>query len=168
MHNSTVLIVDDEINIISSISRLFIDDNYRILGARSGEEGLVTLKKHDVDLVISDQRMPGMSGLKFIKKVSIGYPDILTIMLTAFADIDIAIKAINEAGVYKFILKPWNDYELRLTVNRALELRRLITERNSLLHKIKKQESILRALERSYPGITAVERDESGYVVVKL
>jgi len=168
MKNRTILIVDDEIKIIRSISRLFIDDDYRILGARSGEEGLVKLKNHEVDLVISDQRMPGMGGLEFIKKVSIDYPDILIIMLTAFAEIDIAIKAINEAGVYKFILKPWKDYELGLTVKRALELRWLTMERNSLLHQLKKQESILRALERAYPGITVADRDENGYAVVKL
>ena len=95
------------------------------------------LKRYDVHLVISDQKMPGMIGLDFLKRVKSDYPQILTIMLTGQAEIEIAMSAINEAGVYKFILKPWDDYDLKVTVRRALEALELICERDSLLQQVK-------------------------------
>jgi len=142
-----------------------MDDNYSILTATSGQEGLAKLRKNDVSLVVSDQKMPGMSGMEFLKKVKIDYPEILTMMLTAYADIETAIEAINEAGVYKFILKPWDDVDFRITIKRALESLQVIKERNSLMQKVKSHESILKDLEKKYPGITRVERDEDGNVL---
>ncbi len=168
MGKHTILIVDDEESILKSITRALMDDNYHILTALSGQEGLSKLKNDEVDLVISDQKMPGMTGLEFLKKVQLQYPGILTIMLTAYADIKTAMEAINEAGVYKFILKPWDDNDLRLTIRRALELLQLVTERDSLLHQVKQQGAILRELEQKHPGITKVERDEHGTPVLKL
>jgi two-component system, probable response regulator PhcQ len=168
MKNGTILIVDDEEKIVKSLTRILIDDGYTIFGALSGEEGLQKLKRYGVDVVISDQRMPGMQGVEFLKKVQMDYPDILTIMLTAYGDVDTAMEAINKAGVYKFILKPWNEDDLRLTIQRAVELRQLVMERDSLSAQVKKQEAALRELERKHPGITKVERDEHGIPVLKL
>jgi len=166
MGEDTILIVDDEKGIINAFRRVLMDDGYHILSALSGQEGLVKLKGHKVDLVISDQQMPGMTGLEFLKKVKMASPDMLTIMLTGHADIDAAIEAINEAGVYKFILKPWNEADLRLTIKRALELRRLVVERDSLLEQVKAQEMALKKLEEDYPGITKVDTDKDGFIVI--
>ena len=168
MNQHTILIVDDEEKIVKSLTRILIDDGYTILGALSGEEGLSKLKNHEVELVISDQKMPGMSGLEFLKKVQLDYPHILTIMLTAHGDLETAMEAINEAGVYKFILKPWNEADLRLTIKRALELREVVMERDSLMDQVKKQEAMLGELERKHPGITKVDRDEHGTPILKL
>jgi len=168
MNQHTILIVDDEEKIVKSLTRILMDDGYTILGALSGEEGLSKLKNHEVELVISDQKMPGMSGLEFLKKVQLDYPHILTIMLTAHGDLETAMEAINEAGVYKFILKPWNEADLRLTIRRALELREVVMERDSLLDQVKKQDATLRELEKKHPGITNVERDEHGRPFLKL
>lgn len=168
MHTHTLLIVDDDENILKSIKRTFMDDNYDILTATSGQEGMTILKNHNVDLVVSDQKMPGMSGVEFLEAVKKSYPEILTIMLTAHADIEIAIKAINEAGIYKFILKPWDNFDLRITIKRALETRQLVMENNSLEKKIKSYEETFDDLERIHPGITKVERDEDGNVILNL
>lgn len=168
MAQYTILIVDDDENVLKSLTRALIDDKYVVRTAVSGEEGLLKLENHDIDLVISDQRMPGMGGLEFLKKIQAEYPETLTIMLTAYGDIETAIGAINEAGVHKFILKPWHEAELRVTIMRALELRRLITERNVLRQEVKKREAILRELERKYPGITEVTRDVNGTVLVEV
>ena len=165
MYTETILIVDDDENILKSIKRSLMDDNYNILTATSGQEGMALLKKQNVSLVISDQKMPGMTGLEFLEKVKINYPEILTIMLTAHADIEITIKAINEAGIYKFILKPWDQANLRITIKRAIETRQLIIERDSLLQKVKTHEATLRDLEKKHPGITKIERNEDGYVL---
>jgi len=166
MKKYQILIVDDEKMILNAIKRTLRSENYTTLTAQSGDEGLMLLENHDVELVVSDYNMPGMSGLDFLKRVKKDYPHILTIMLTGHAEIEIAINAINEAGVYKFILKPWEDADLKITIRRALESLELIKERNSLAKQVKDKDIILQNLEEEYPGITKVERDEDGYIII--
>jgi DNA-binding NtrC family response regulator len=166
MKKHTILIVDDEEMILKSICRVLRKEDYRILTATDGEKGLAMLKDHDVHLVISDQRMPGMNGIDFLKRIKREYPQILTIMLTGNAEIEIAMNAINEAGVYKFILKPWDDNNLRVTVRRAIETLELIWERDSLLEEVKTRDAILQGLEKQHPGISKVERDANGYIII--
>jgi len=136
MDQHTILLVDDEEAILTSLSRILMDDNHIVITALSGEEGLSKLKSHKVDLVISDQRMPEMTGLEFLKRVKIEYPEMITMILTAYADIEISIEAINEVGVYSFILKPCKMADLRLTVKRALEFRQVAMERDLLLEVV--------------------------------
>ena len=166
MGKHQILVVDDEKLILNAIKRTLRSENYTTLTAQSGDEGLMLLENHDVELVVSDYNMPEMSGLDFLKRVKKDYPHILTIMLTGHAEIEIAINAINEAGVYKFILKPWEDADLKITIRRALESLELIKERNSLAKQVKDKEIILQNLEEEYPGITKVERDEDGYIIL--
>jgi len=166
MKKYQILIVDDEKMILNAIKRTLRSENYTTLTAQSGDEGLMLLENHDVELVVSDYNMPGMNGQDFLKRVKKDYPHILTIMLTGHAEIEIAINAINEAGVYKFILKPWEDADLKITIRRALESLELIKERNSLAKQVKDKDIILQNLEEEYPGITKVERDEDGYIII--
>jgi DNA-binding NtrC family response regulator len=133
---STILIVDDDATILMLMSNIFMyDDNY-ILTVESGEGGLAKLKNNKIDLVISDQNMPGMTGLQFLRRVRAEYPDVVTIILTASGEVETAVKAVNEVGVYQFILKPFNVMDLRLTVKRALEYKQLLEERNLLLQVV--------------------------------
>jgi len=122
------------------MSNVFLYDGNYILTAESGEEALIKIKNNKIDLVISDQHMPGMSGLKFLERVRAQYPDIVTIILTASGEVDTAVKAVNEVGVYQFILKPFNVMDLRLTVKRALEYKQLVEERKLLLQVVTKLE----------------------------
>jgi len=122
------------------MSNVFMYDNSYILTADSGEAGLVKVKNNKIDLVISDQNMPGMSGLQFLKRVRAEYPGVVTIILTASSEVDTAAKAVNEVGIYQFILKPFNVTDLRLTVKRALEYKQLLEERNLLLQVVTKLE----------------------------
>jgi DNA-binding NtrC family response regulator len=115
-----------------------------------------------VSVVVSDYNMPGMNGLAFLKQVKAEYPHILGIMLTGQAELDIAVKAINEAGVYKFIQKPWNDADLKITLRRTIEWLDLASERDRLLQKVRSRDAILSELEKQHPGITKVERDADG------
>ena len=166
MKRQTILVVDDEKMILNAIKRVLRNENYNILTAESGDQGLLLLKDYDVQLVICDYNMPGMNGLEFLQNVKRDHPRILTIMLTGQMEIEIAMKAINEAGVYKFILKPWEGADLIITIRRALESLELILERESLLRQIKTRDVILQDLEKEHPGITKVERDENGYIFV--
>ena len=117
-----ILCVDDERNVLRSLERIFLDDDYLIMTAGSGEEGLALLNAApQVQVVISDFRMPGMNGVEFLKEVFKCHPDTLRIVLSGYADTAAVVAAINEGKIYKFIPKPWNDDELRMTVAKALE-----------------------------------------------
>jgi DNA-binding NtrC family response regulator len=165
MKRYTILVVDDEKLILNSIKRLLRNENYHLLTAQNGIEGLALLKKHNVQLVISDQTMPEMTGLEFLKKVKVEYPEILTIMLTGNAEIGVAMEAINEVGVYKFIIKPWENADLIITIRRALESREVMLERDKLLKQLQVRNTILKDLENEHPGITKLNIDEDGYVI---
>ena len=151
MERHTILVVDDEKLILNSIKHVLRSENYHLLTAQSGIEGLKLLKKHNVQLVISDQKMPKMTGVEFLKMVKVLYPEILTIMLTAVDETKIAIDAINEAGVYKFILKPWENNDLKITIRRALESLELLLERDKLLKRVHAIETTLKDLEKDLP-----------------
>ena len=164
----TILVVDDEDAVIRTITKILMLDGHKVLSSLSGEEGLSLLAQNNIDLVISDLKMPGMNGLEFLQKVRIDYPHILTILLTGHGNLETALQAINEAGVYKFILKPWDINDLRITVKRALELRELTLERDSLQREVVRQEIVLRDLERENPGIFKIERNEAGEIIFDL
>ncbi|MBW2603303.1 MAG: response regulator [Deltaproteobacteria bacterium] len=161
----TILVVDNEELFIAYIQRVSSDENYDVITACSGQEGLEILEKQQVSMVISEYKIPLMNGLEFLEKVRIIYPDILTIMVTDHVDIKLAIKAVNEAGVYKFLLKPWDDIEFKNTIKKTLESLQVIKERDVLIRKVKTHEVTLKDLEKRYPGITKVERDEDGYIL---
>ena len=129
-----VLCVDDEENILNSLKRLLRKESYRLLTANSGQEGLKLLEENDVHLVISDQRMPEMSGTDFMAKVKTEHPDTMRIILTGYTDVDSITESINKGHVYKFLLKPWNDQNLKLEINQALEQYELV-QANKRLHE---------------------------------
>ena len=161
----TILVVDHEESFIEYIQRMMSDENYNVITVASGREGLDVLKKQQVSMVISEYEIPLMNGLEFLEKVRIIYPNILTIMVTDHADIELVIKAINEAGVYKFLLKPLDDIDFKNMIKKTLESLQVIKERDVLIRKVKTHESTLKDLEKRYPGITKVERDEDGYIL---
>ena len=139
MNPNTILIVDDEGNILKTLERLMEDEGYRIFFADSGFKGLEIIKHEDIHLVISDQKMPGMDGIKFLYEVKKISPDTIRIMLTGFADVNIAIQAINEGEVYRFITKPWNNVELLSTVKQGIEYYDLKMELGRLNKRIQSQ-----------------------------
>ncbi|HKP35484.1 MAG TPA: response regulator [Pyrinomonadaceae bacterium] len=115
-----ILIVDDEPANLRSLARLFRDE-HQVLTAGSGAEALEILGQHDVALLITDQRMPGMTGIELLKNTASLRPRMVRMILTGYTDIEALVEAINCGQVYRYITKPWNNDELRLTVKRALE-----------------------------------------------
>ena len=135
----TVLLVDDEENILHSLKRLLRKEEYCLLTGSSGVEGLRILEENDVHLVISDQRMPGMSGIEFFAAVKEHYPDTIRIILSGYTDVDSITESINKGHIYKFFVKPWNDQSLKLEIRQALEQYDLIQTNRKLHEKVLEQ-----------------------------
>lgn len=137
----TLLFVDDEENVLNALLRLFLEENYEILTAKSGDEALKILEDTTVHLVVSDYKMPGITGSELLREIKDKWPETIRIMLTGYADINAIMGAVNEGAVYKFITKPWNDEDLRLTISLALQQYSLIQE-NKKLKEITKEQQI--------------------------
>lgn len=105
----TLLIVDDEPHVLSALQRLLADEGYRILAAADAKEGLRLLAENRVQVIISDQRMPGMSGIDFLSRVKDIYPDTVRMVLSGYADLETVVEAVNEGALYKFLAKPWKN-----------------------------------------------------------
>lgn len=144
--NPSLLFVDDEPNILSSLRRLFRPLGYRVAVAGSGEEGLEYLGNHAVDLVISDMRMPEMDGAQFLDAVRQRWPDTIRILLTGYADIESTINAINKGEIFRYVSKPWNDQDILLIVRHALERKALEREKERLEALTARQNEELKAL----------------------
>ncbi|WAM32164.1 response regulator [Caldicellulosiruptor naganoensis] len=118
----TVLFVDDEDNILSALKRALVDEEYRCLFAKSGEEALKILEKENVHVIVADMKTPEMDGLTLLKIVKQKYPKIVRIVLSGFTQLPQVLAAINQAGIFRFITKPWNvEEELKVVINQAIE-----------------------------------------------
>lgn len=117
----TLLLVDDEIHILSAIKRLLRREGYEILTANSGEEGLAILRERTVDVIISDQRMPGMTGIEFLRQAKALHPDTIRLVLSGYTDIDSITNAINEGAIFRFLTKPWDDQQLKTQIAEAFQ-----------------------------------------------
>jgi response regulator RpfG family c-di-GMP phosphodiesterase len=128
----TILCVDDETQILSSLKRLLRKEDFDLVTATNGEDGFKVMASRDIHLVISDHRMPGMSGISFLAKVRETYPDTIRILLTGYTEVDSIKASINEGHVYKFLLKPWNDDNLKQEIRQSLEQYDLIQSNHAL------------------------------------
>lgn len=133
-HN--ILIVDDEVANLRLLRRV-LGREYEVLEATSGQEGLELLKKNNVSLIITDQRMPAMTGVQMLEQSLPVNPDAIKILLTGYTDVQALIDAINAGHVYKYVPKPWDADELKLTVRRALETFELKEHNIRLIQELK-------------------------------
>lgn len=132
-----ILCVDDERNVLRALERIFLDDDYEIVLAGSGEEGLKIMEESGpFQVVISDYRMPVMNGVEFLKGVYDRWPETVRIVLSGYADASAIVAAINEGHIYRFIPKPWNDDELRITIQNCLERYFLQKKNRELLNQL--------------------------------
>ncbi|WP_158592185.1 EAL domain-containing protein [Noviherbaspirillum sedimenti] len=127
-----LLLVDDEPNILNALKRLVRRDGYQILTASGGKEGLTLLAQHDIDVIVSDQRMPGMTGVEFLRTVKNLYPDTVRIVLSGFTELQSVTDAVNEGAIYKFFTKPWDDLQLREHVAKAFQHKEMADENRRL------------------------------------
>jgi diguanylate cyclase (GGDEF)-like protein/PAS domain S-box-containing protein len=133
----TLLLVNDEPSVIAALKQLFQSDIYQVLSANSGQEGLALLAQHPVDVILSDQRMPGMSGVQFLREAQKEYPDTLRIVLSDHTELQSVTDAINEGAIYRFLTTPWEGSTLRLLIEEALQNKALADENRQLNLKVR-------------------------------
>lgn len=151
MNNSkhTVLCVDDEQNTLHSLKRLLRKEDYRLLTALSGAEGLKILEESDVQVVIADQRMPQMSGTEFLAIVKERDPEAIRIILSGYTDVDSITESVNKGHIYKFLLKPWNDESLKMEISQALNQYDLIKANRDLHLMVLEQNEELKTINEN-------------------
>jgi two-component system sensor histidine kinase/response regulator len=135
MKNFSILYVDDEESNLKGFKSIYFTD-YTIYTAISGKEALEILSSHEVHIIITDQKMPGMTGVEFLSNTMSKYPDPIRIILTGYSDIEVLMKAINECGIFRYLTKPWNEQEMNMTINQALDTYNLRKENGELIKKL--------------------------------
>lgn len=144
----TLLLVDDEENILAALKRLLRRDGYRILTASSGTQGLQRLAEAEVDVILSDQRMPGMTGVEFLRRAKDLCPDSVRMVLSGYTELQSITDAINEGAIYKFLTKPWDDERLRSHVAEAFRSKEMADENKRLAGAVKLANQELAALNQ--------------------
>ncbi len=139
----TVLLVDDEPSLLAGLTRVLRKEPYEIMTAGAAEEAAMLLEEHNIDLIISDEEMPGMSGTEFLVRVAQEYPDTVRIVLTGYPTLSAALRAINEGKVYQFLTKPCNEIDLAITIRRALQQKDLLVKSRELLEVSKSQSALI-------------------------
>ena len=138
-----ILYIDDELHNLTTFKIAF-RHQYNIHTAKNAFEGLDILKENNIKIVLSDQRMDGLSGIEFLKRVKKLYPDCIRIILTGYSDVEVILKAVNDCNIYRFILKPWESAELEQTLRTGIELYDLKIQNKKLIHDLSEVNSILK------------------------
>ncbi len=152
MHQHTVLFVDDEVNILKAIQRLLRNEDMEVLTASRPVEALELLDRTDAQLIVTDQRMPEMSGVDLLSSVRERHPDMVRMMLTGYTEMNIAVEAINRGEIYRLITKPWNDEEVKATLRQAFDHYDLKREIKRLNQVTREQNFKLQDMNKNLEG----------------
>jgi len=157
--NPQLLILDDEMHILKSLERTFMDEPYGICTAHNPDEALSILEDKDIKVVMSDQRMPGTSGIEFLQHVKERNPDTIRILFTGYADLNVAENAINQGEVFRLINKPWNEDDLKATIRQAIKTYDMSLEHRKLLRVCTIQNQSLKEANQKLTEISAVQKE---------
>ncbi len=166
----TLLLVDDEPHILSSLGRLLREEGYRIFTAAGGREGLALLDKERIDVIVSDQRMPQMTGVEFLSNVKELFPNTVRIVLSGYADFGAVSDAINRGAIYKFFTKPWDDELLRNNLQEAFQRFELVCKNEQLVQvfdstiegiMITDADGVIQSVNPAFTTITGYSVDEA-------
>jgi two-component system probable response regulator PhcQ len=161
----TVLVVDDEPEIVESLRRALRSEPYELVGTTSAREALETIEAGGIDLVVADIDMPDLNGLELVAKVRASRPDVVRVLLTGDASIESALEAINRGEVYRYLTKPWRNDVLREIIREGLarldELRKVAAADRAT----RAREALLTALEAEHPGIRSVASTDGVHVL---
>lgn len=134
--NGTLLLVDDDEDMLYVLHRLLRNETYQVLTAENGEQALDLLAANRIDVILTDQRMPGMLGTELLCRVKELYPETVRIVQSGYADLNTATAAINEGSVYKFLTKPWDEIQLKKHLSEAFRFKYLEDENRALKARI--------------------------------
>ena len=170
---SRIMLVDDEPHVLKALERLLRRSDHEVEAYNDPVQALKRFHTATFDLVISDFRMPGMDGVALLKDLKNLQPDVMRMILSAYGDLDALKSAINEAEIYRFISKPWDDFELTSAIEKALEHRDILVENRRLAatvrqqkEQLSRQERALRELEDKHPEIARVVWGPDGSVIL--
>jgi len=164
----TILFVDDEPTFLGSILRALRGFPFEVLGAASGDEAIMLMRKRNVDVLVSDIDMPGMTGLELVKIVRREFPTTVRMLLTGAGTMDRTLEAINEGEVHRFFTKPL-DYELfQATISALVDRIEKLRRDSEADERAARRDEFLRWVEATFPGTLDVVRSEHGEVVVDL
>ncbi len=164
----TVMVVDDEEKVLTALSRFLRHENYKLVTATSGPAALSLIAEQPVHVIVTDQQMPGMTGIELLKRVKAAYPDTIRMVLTGHTEAKVALAAINEGEVYRFITKPVQGEELKLAIRHGLVQHDLLKDNRALIQEVQKQDSILDELEKEHPGISSKRVSKGAFVVEEI
>ncbi len=168
-----IQLVDDEPNILNALKRLLRPHGWEIHTYDNVEAALSGLLEHNYAVIISDYQMPTADGVTYLQFAKQRQPNAMRLVLSAYGNRDSMIKAINQAEVYRYLSKPWDDYEVVAAIKSAIDIYELKSENQRLLDEVTAQRRMIRAreqellrLEKDNPGITRVQRDADGSVLI--
>ncbi len=162
MPQRTVLFVDDEVNILRALQRLFRHEDWEVLCAQRPSEALELLEKSPCQVIVSDHRMPEMSGSDLLSAVRTRHPDVVRVMLTGYTEMNVAVDAINRGEIFRLATKPWNDQELRATLRLAFDHYELKQEIRRLNQLTREQNFKLQDMNRNLEGMVRERTQELG------
>jgi len=162
-----ILLVDDEPDVLEVLRNFILMEEYEALTAPSAEEGVKILQSQEVDVVVTDEQMSGMTGTAFLGIVRQEYPDTVRILLTGHANLETAIRAINDGEIYRFFTKPCNFTELMVTLKHGIMQRQFLIETRRLLQVYRRQSFLLQQAEKRIPGITQVDKTQTGSIIIE-
>lgn len=156
----TLLLVDDEPNILAALKRQMRGANCRILTAPGGQQGLALLESEAVDVIVSDQRMPGMTGVEFLRIVKSSHPDTVRMVLSGFTELQSVTDAVNEGAIYKFLTKPWDDIQLRAHIEEAFRHKEMVDENRRLGLELRTANLELASANRQLEDVLEQQREQ--------
>ena len=167
MQGRKVLLVDDEPDVLDTLLSILSDEGYEVEIAHSGQEALERIEAFPAEIVLSDYMMPGMCGVELLHNIKQRLPHIIPILITGRGDMKISIESINQGQIFRFLLKPWNNQELKVTLQTALQYHDVIIENERLTTKVERQSNLLDEIEKKYPGITEMQIEADGTILLE-
>ena len=157
----TLLLVDDEENIVAALRRLLRTEGWLVLSATSAEQALQLMARHEVDVILTDQRMPGMTGVELLRRTKELYPATIRLVLSGYTELQSITDAINEGAIYKFLAKPWDDEQLRAHLREAFALKEIAEENRRLVQEVQTANRELAELNRRLQTLLNAQREQN-------
>lgn len=157
----TLLLVDDEENVLAALRRLLRAEGWLVLSATSAEQALQLMARHEIDVILSDQRMPGMTGVELLRRAKQLYPETIRLVLSGYTELQSITDAINEGAIYKFLAKPWDDAELRAHLREAFTLKEMADQNRRLDREVQTANRDLAEVNQRLQTLLCAQREQN-------